>query len=91
MLEQAPLYLPCVCPPPTSSPPPVLPCLHIHAAHLLLQLHLHEFPASPHVQTSACPSTHLPIPTPTLAAVKCKILGVDIARASANFLIASSS
>ena len=40
---------------------------------------------------AACSSAHLPIQSLTLAAVKCEILQVDIARTPANFLIASSS
>ena len=40
---------------------------------------------------AACSSAHLPIHRLTLAAVKCEILQVDIARTPANFLIASSS
>ena len=66
-------------------------CYMLCAAIRCLVLCARWYVQQPPHGAAACSSAHLPIQSLTLAAVKCEILQVDIARTPANFLIASSS
>ena len=66
-------------------------CYMLCAAIRCLVLCARWYVQQPPHGAAACSSAHLPIQSLTLAAVKCEILQVDIARPPANFLIASSS
>ena len=66
-------------------------CYILCAAIRCLVLCARWYVQQPPHGAAACSSAHLPIQSLTLAAVKCEILQVDIARTPANFLIASSS